>query len=286
MGDNYLRHIAFYGQLMDLSAKSLLLLDDSSREEIRDFIRSMQNPDGGFKNRAGDSDIYYSLFGYCLAEVFGEQHMLDKLKEFVILTRKEKAIGFIHSCCLVILREKLETKRRRSASGSFFFLLRSYLKERHFINGSYRGFVLFLTLENFFRGSCRMKIAGNLMLSQSPVNEHSPCTEVAARLALNKLTGKNTAELQSRLMNFFDGNNGFKSFAHVKSGDMLSTATALFALKYSGADLRLITPGCLKFIQNNFSGGAFFAGNGDLTVDPEYTFYGLLALGTLAKVDA
>ena len=83
------------------------------------------------------------------------------------------------------------------------------------------------------------------------------------------------------LLSFFEEGRGFKAFPQVGTADLLSTAAALFALKEAGADLRIIAPSCLHFIQENYSSGAFLAGNGDEIRDLEYTFYGLLALGTL-----
>jgi len=62
---------------------------------------------------------------------------------------------------------------------------------------------------------------------------------------------------------------------------LLSTAVASFALKTANSDLRLVRPACLKLIEQNYSNGAFLAGNGDKMRDLEYTFYGLLALGVL-----
>jgi len=85
------------------------------------------------------------------------------------------------------------------------------------------------------------------------------------------------------LMSFACESGGFKAFAHLDQADMLSTAVALFALKFTGSDLRLLKPACLDFIQSNYFDGAFLSGDGDPTADVEYTFYGLLALGVLAK---
>ena len=34
-----------------------------SAELVRAFLRSRQNPDGGFQDRAGQSDLYYTVFG-------------------------------------------------------------------------------------------------------------------------------------------------------------------------------------------------------------------------------
>ncbi|NCB08501.1 MAG: hypothetical protein EOM73_10090 [Bacteroidia bacterium] len=40
-------------------------------------------------------------------------------------------------------------------------------------------------------------------------------------------------------------------------------------------------PDCLNLVQQNYDTGAFLSGDGDLSRDLEYTFYGLLTLGTL-----
>jgi hypothetical protein len=87
---------------------------------------------------------------------------------------------------------------------------------------------------------------------------------------------------QELLKSFACETGGFKAFAHLNNADMLSTAVALFALNFAGSDLRLLKPACLDFIQQNYAEGAFLSGDGDTTIDVEYTFYGLLALGVLA----
>ncbi len=120
------------------------------------------------------------------------------------------------------------------------------------------------------------------MLARTIVDEHSPCSEIAAKVFLQKMMKQEGSIQQVLLHSFACESGGFKAFAHLKSADMLSTAVALFALNYADCDLRLLKPNGLDFIQSNFSDGAFLSGDGDLTADVEYTFYGLLALGVLA----
>ena len=74
---------------------------------------------------------------------------------------------------------------------------------------------------------------------------------------------------------------GFRAFESIETADMLSTGVSLFVLKEIGFDLRMLAPANLDFIQQNYNSGAFLSGDGDLTKDLEYTFYGLLALGSL-----
>lgn len=140
---------------------------------------------------------------------------------------------------------------------------------------------MFLTLDAVlpFRGL--LKSFSGTMLSRVEVNEHSPCSEIAAKVFLLKMLDKDGAKEQQLLMSFVAESGGIRAFQHLEQADMLSTAVALFALQFSGCDLRLVKPASLDFIQQNYFNGAFLSGDGDPTTDLEYTFYGLLALGTL-----
>ena len=48
--------------MLRAAAQARKLLGDST-ETVVDFAYSQLNPDGGFKSRGGQSDIYYSVFG-------------------------------------------------------------------------------------------------------------------------------------------------------------------------------------------------------------------------------
>lgn len=242
--------------------------------------------------------MYYSLFGGLIlgakgkepGEPLPEREAVEgriatpdlKLKQFVAQQSNAEVPGFIERCCLVLLQKELNAGRT-SRIRSFFWLAKSFLKERHSINLSYRSFVLFLTLDAVlpFRGL--LKLGAGTMLKRTTVDQHSPCSEVAARLFLLKMESRDTSAEEDLLRSFACGSGGFKAFQHLQQADMLSTAVALFALRFAGCDLRLLKPGCLGFIQENYSEGAFLSGDGDPTRDVEYTFYGLLALGVLAE---
>ena len=142
---------------------------------------------------------------------------------------------------------------------------------------------MFLTLDAVLpiRGFLRM--ASRRMLAQTVVDANSPCSEVAARVFLQTMMNQDGLDEQEVLKSFACKSGGFKAFSHLQNADMLSTAVALFALNFAGSDLRLLKPGCLNFIESNFTEGAFLSGDGDQTADVEYTFYGLLALGVLAN---
>ncbi len=290
--------------MIALLRNALNLLDEQGREEVLQFLISQQNPDGGFQDRGGRSDLYYSLFGGLMLRAAeketedrrpkteGVQHAtrnskpetesILKLKQFIAQQQSSVVPGFIEKCCLVLLQKELKTDRT-SRIRSIFSLGKSFWKERYSINLSYRSFVLFLTLDAVLPFRQILKGGAKRILAQTTLDPHSPCSEVAAKVFLQKMMNQDGSEDQDLLKSFACESGGFKAFAHLNNADMLSTSVALFALNYSGCDLRLHKPACLDFIGQNFSKGAFLSGDGDQTADVEYTFYGLLALGVLAN---
>lgn len=288
-------NIPFYRQMISLLRKAFDLLDEEGQQEVLQFLNSQQNADGGFMDRGGRSDLYYSLFGMMLLKAIGTEEQFpelvegqpateirEKLSQFIQSQSSTKVPGFIEQCCLALLQKEMKISRI-SRIKTLVKLSRSFWKERYSINLSYRSFVMFLTLDAVlpFRGLLQ-RFSGK-MLSRVEVNEHSPCSEIAAKVFLLKMLDKDGAKEQQLLISFASKSGGFRAFQHLEHSDMLSTAVALFALQFAGSDLRLLKPASLDFIQQNYFNGAFLSGDGDQTTDLEYTFYGLLALGTLTS---
>lgn len=285
-----MRNLPFYKLMIEDLRIALNLLDEQGQGEVFRFLVSQQNADGGFQDRGGRSDLYYSLFGLMLlrgsplnppkGDLVDESNTLHQFRQFIVYQSGLKISGFIEQCCLALLQKELKISYfARLKTG--VKLIRSFWRERHSINLSYRSFVLFLTLDAvlpFRRILNRLSVK---MLARIEVDEHSPCSEVAAKVFLRKMGNQNGASDQELLRSFACETGGFTAFQHLKRPDMLSTAVALFALGFAGSDLRLLKPAGLGFIQENFVDGAFLSGDGDQTTDLEYTFYGLLALGVL-----
>jgi hypothetical protein len=288
------QNIPFYLQMVSLLRNAVDLLDEEGQQEIFQFLESQQNADGGFMDRGGRSDLYYSLFGMLLLKAWSMGHGADpvegqlsteikaKLTQFIKSQSSNQVPGFIEQCCLALEQKELRMSRI-SRIKTFIKLSFSFWKGRHSINLSYRSFVLFLTLDAVLPFRSILKIGAKKTLAQTTVDQYSPCSEVAAKVFLQKMMNQDASKDKELLKSFACETGGFKAFAHLNNADMLSTAVALFALNYAGCDLRLQKPVCLDFIEQNFSDGAFLSGDGDQTADVEYTFYGLLALGVLAS---
>ena len=289
--------------MIALLRNALNLLDEQGREEVLQFLISQQNPDGGFPDRGGRSDLYYSMFGGLMLRAWGEGQRAEGMETEVLLPEREivevailklrqyiaqqtnaEVSGFIERCCLVLLQKELKAGRNSQAR-ALISLGKSFWKERHSINLSYRSFVLFLTLDAVLPFREILKIGAKRMLARTTIDQHSPCSEVAAKVFLQKMMNQDVSKDEELLKSLACETGGFKAFTHLSNADMLSTAVALFALNYAGCDLRLLKPVCLDFIEQNFSDGAFLSGDGDPTADVEYTFYGLLALGGYWLID-
>jgi len=111
---------------------------------------------------------------------------------------------------------------------------------------------------------------------------HLPCPVVAATTLLLGMAGNRHPEITDLLKTFYRKNGGFAALHHAPSEDLLSTGVALYALHFLDADLRLIKPDCLNFVDNLYDNGGFRSTSSDSTTDVEYTFYGLLALGSMS----
>jgi hypothetical protein len=96
------------------------------------------------------------------------------------------------------------------------------------------------------------------------------------------ITGKKMPEAEKKLKSFYRPNGGFAAVLHAPTEDLLSTAVSLYALFFLNADIRMIKPDCLIFVDELYNNGGFRSTSSDTMTDVEYTFYGLLALGSMS----
>jgi len=122
------------------------------------------------------------------------------------------------------------------------------------------------------------------------VNQHkhafsigdNPCPVIAANAVMQAITGSRRPEIVDTLSTYYRGNGGFAALHMAPCEDLLSTAVALYALHFLDADIRIKKPDCLIFIDDLYDNGGFRATKYDSITDVEYTFYGLLALGSMS----
>src|SRR5262245_60523241 len=71
-----------------------------SRDLVAAFLRSRLNPDGGFQNRTGESDLYYSVFGLEGLSALQEPLPAEAVTPFLRRFGDGGDLDFVHLCCL------------------------------------------------------------------------------------------------------------------------------------------------------------------------------------------
>jgi hypothetical protein len=114
-----------------------------------------------------------------------------------------------------------------------------------------------------------------------PIPSTDPTTNLAAAVLANHQNDKTTeAALLSRAVPA----GGFAPTGKIVVPDLLSTATALFALVSMGTTLDSIQQPCFKYAESLWRDSGGFAGHvADEFEDVEYTFYALLTIGCLIQ---
>lgn len=257
--------------------KSILMLDPEMIVEIRSFIVSKQTAQGGFADRGGKCDLYYTLFGYYIADSFSVTEVMEPLKKYVATVTSTDLSG-VYLYCGAILYAKLlgldatSEKLRKQIVAD---LNKSGSKQPE-----YAGFLGILALYYLEDYPNIQRVVNQYKRSVS-LSGH-PCSVVAATAVLYGMAGNRQPEAVDMLKSFYRESGGFAALHKAPSEDLLSTGVVLYALHFLDADLRLIKPGCLTFVDDLYDNGGFRATPFDSVTDVEYTFYGLLALGSMS----
>ena len=259
-------------------AKSFSMLDPEMIVEIRSFIVSKQTAQGGFADRGGKCDLYYTLFGYYIAEVLSVTEVMEPLKKYVATTVETNNLSGVYRYCGAILYAKLigpdaTTEKLRKQIVADLIISDSKKPE-------YSGFLGILALYYLedFRNIQRVVNQYKRTISLNGL----PCPVVAATAVLLGMAGNRELETAEMLKSFYRESGGFAALLRAPAEDLLSTGVALYALNFLDADLRLIKPDCLAFVDDLYDNGGFRATPLDSITDVEYTFYGLLALGSMS----
>lgn len=260
-------------------AKSSIILDDGMISEIRQFIRRQQTLDGGFADRGGKTDLYYTLFGFYIGEALCVTEIIEPLKNYVSRVVSENELSGVYRYCGAILYAKLigldaVTKKMRIEIVAE--LTEASRKQPEY--SVFLGILAFYYLEDFYSMQRIVNQYKHVLLS----NKNLPCPVVAANAVIEQLGGMQDLKNQDKLLSFHRFKGGFAALHRAPSEDLLSTGVALFALNFVEADFRIIKPDCMNFVDELYHEGGFRSTQADMLTDVEYTFYGLLALGSMS----
>lgn len=269
---------------------------------VADFLHGLANPDGGYSDRNGKSDLYYSSFAVSGLVALQEPLPIDSLGMYIAESAKRTDLDLVHMACLGRIwslmpkydRPRIDAARisavveaARAADGGYNTLPQA---EHGTLYGCFLALGLYEDLslplprpEAMVRAirSLRTPDGGYANSADLPVGLTT--TSAAAASLLRHLAQPTDAELAGWLLSRLHPDGGFVAASEVPIPDLLSTATALHALCSLKVDLQPLKDACLDFLDTLWTArGGFYGSWEDDHLDCEYTYYGLLALGHLS----
>jgi hypothetical protein len=276
-----------------------------SRDLVAGFLRGHLNPDGGFQNRAGASDLYYTVFGLDGLIALQEPVPAGETSAFLQGFGDGATLDFVHLACLargwaalrrvpepeIVSRILAHVETFRSGDGGYSTLAGEAM-------GSTYGAFLALNVYQDL-GAELPSPAGvlasltNLRASDGSWGFHPELpsgltpTTAAAVVVRRHLGASADRDAGMWLLDRCHSSGGFFAGPDAPVPDLLSTATALHALSSLHVPLGGIREACLDFVDSLWTNrGGFFGTWADDEVDCEYTYYALLALGHLSLESA
>ena len=272
-----------------------------SRDLVAAFVRDRLNPDGGFQDRAGASDLYYTVFGLDALVALQEDLPVDRTSDYLNRFGPDADLDFVHLACLArawaairrppssLLADRLAGRLEacRSADGGYATTAGAPYGSAYaafLAMGAYQDLGRPLPapdrLVDSFRG---LKTVDGSYANHPGLPSGLTTATAAAILVLRHLDAPADRDAGMWLLDRCHGGGGFFASPTTPVPDLLSTATALHALSALHVPIAGIREPCLDFVDSLWTNrGGFFGTWADDAADCEYTFYALLALGHLS----
>jgi geranylgeranyl transferase type-2 subunit beta len=284
-------------QIARLAPKQL----GESRQLVAAFLRERLNPDGGFQDRAGASDLYYTVFGLDGLVALQEELPVQQTGAYLERFGDGGCLDFVHLACLA--RGWATLRCTRDSPWVDRFLAR--VEECRSGDGGYAtapgatdgsAYAAFLAMGAYQDVGRELPAAdgvlaslGRLRTADGSYGNHPglasgvTTTTAAAVLVMRYLGATPDRDAGMWLLDRCHARGGFFASATTPVPDLLSTATALHALSALHMPIAGLVEPCLDFVDSLWTNrGGFFGTWADDAVDCEYTYYALLALGHLS----
>jgi prenyltransferase beta subunit len=275
----------------------------ASAELVRSFFNGQFSPEGGGCDRAGRSDLYYTIFALAGLQALQADIPNTQLERWLRAFGDGEHLDFVHlgalaRCWAVAgpermpggLAEKLlaRIESYRSSDGG-------YDADQGAAHGNAYGcFVALGAYQDLQRALPEpLRMVQCLKFLETPdgawanargLQVGSTNATAAAVTLLHQLGMPINQSVGDWLLARAHPGGGFLATPHAPMPDLLSTATTLHALACLECEVPApLRERCLDFIDTLWSAEGGFHGHwADDHLDAEYTFYGLLALGHLS----
>lgn len=289
-------------QMLQVARLARRTLGDAA-DLVATFVRSTAAPDGGYVDRGGRRDLYYTPFA-CDALIALDAHDPETghaaaTREWLTGLGSGVGLDFVHRACLARAWAAqppgtLDPEVRQGIAAGFAAHQAAdggYAARPGALRGSaYGGFIvknahddLGVPLpepDRLAASLAGLRAAGGGWANE-PGQAHGSTPATAAAVAtLRSLDVPVPAGTAEWLLDRWHPAGGFVAAPDAPLPDLLSTAVALHALDALDAPWRDRREAVLDFVDTLWSNvGGFHGSWADDEPDVEYTFYGLLALG-------
>jgi hypothetical protein len=272
-----------------------------SRDLVTAFLRERLNPDGGFQDRSGASDLYYTVFALDALIALQAELPVDQTAAYLDRFANGDVLDFVHVCCLARAWAAL----RRPIDGALARRLIARLEACRSLDGGYAtaagapygsAYAAFLAMgayqdlgrelpapDGVLRSLRALRAADGSYGNHPGLRSGLTTTTAAAVLLLRQLEAPANRDAGMWLLDRCHARGGFFASPSTPVPDLLSTATALHALSTLHVPIGGLCDPCLDFVDSLWTNrGGFYGTWADDSVDCEYTYYALLALGHLS----
>lgn len=265
---------------------------------VERFVWSKQGADGGFQDRGGRSDVYYTVFALDALSALQVPLPLGAVRGFVTGFGDGLGLDFVHLCCLARIWAHFPEAERpagllrrmeawRTPDGGY------HQRPGAAQTSAYGAMLAGAAYLDWRRRPPRawklawslraLRTADGAWANEPGLAEGSTTATAAAVTFYRHAQITPPSELGRWLMAQAHPEGGFKAFPRAPMPDLLSTAVALHALDGVQADFRHLKDRLLDYVDSLWNAEGGFHGHwADDELDLEYTYYGLLALGHLA----
>ena len=285
--------------MLQVARLSPKLLGDAA-DLTAQFFTSRLNSDGGFQNREGSSDLYYTVFGLEGLCALQRDLPLEAVRRYLKTFGDGESLDFVHTACLARCYAN-----SGSASEAPRDAIRHRLESHRTPDGGYNqdktasygtAYACFLALgayqdlgnvppepERLLDCLATLRAADGGYANQPNMPEGLTPSTAAVLTLYRQLSHPIPEDSAQWLLKRCLAEGGFFATPLAPLPDLLSTATALHALSGCGISLDAIREPCLDYIDSLWSNqGGFYGHWSDDVQDCEYTYYGLLSLGHLS----
>jgi geranylgeranyl transferase type-2 subunit beta len=306
-------HGDYLPQLTVRLAAGLERLSDDRRARHAAWVKAAQQPDGGFRGRQGESDLYYTGFALRSLAVLGELQgdLAERAAAFLRgrLTGQESIVDFfslIYSAAVLDAAAGIDvfavaqSDWRDAVAGALERLRRAdggYAKGAEgAASSTYHTFLVALCQQLIERPTPEPERLVAFIRSQRGedggfreirAGKRSGTNPTAAAIGVLQIFGALDAPTRDDVIDFLaemqNDEGGLRANTRIPIADLLSTFTGLWTLADLGALDAVDLAAAQGFVESlEQPEGGFYAAAWDAASDVEYTFYGLGCLGLLA----